>query len=190
MESKGYKVTAFCGLNDYKGTSGKKKVFPKAKPQLSPSVEAQGPAPAASAFERLTAMEGEWIDANGAFGKKGAVVAVYEVTGAGNTIIETFPVGTREEMTTVYHRDGSHVVLTHYCSAGTQPRMRAKEIHGNVMNFDFDGGTNIDPAKTSHMHNVRWEFISKDEIKADWHNWADGKEDPAHLGRMHLTRKK
>jgi len=23
---------AFCGLNDYKGNSGKKKIFPKAKP--------------------------------------------------------------------------------------------------------------------------------------------------------------
>jgi hypothetical protein len=30
LESKGYKVLAFCGLGDYKGTSGKKKIFPKA----------------------------------------------------------------------------------------------------------------------------------------------------------------
>ena len=149
----------------------------------------QTPQPAASAFERLKAMEGEWVDVSGAFGQKGAVVAVYRVTGAGNTIIESFPVGTPHEMTTVYHRDGSHVVLTHYCSGGTQPRMRATEVQGNVLNFEFDGGTNIDPAKTSHMHNMRWEFISKDEIKADWHNWDHGKEDPAHLGRMHLRRK-
>jgi hypothetical protein len=32
LESKGYKVLAFCGLGDYKGTSGTKKVFPKAPP--------------------------------------------------------------------------------------------------------------------------------------------------------------
>jgi hypothetical protein len=155
---------------------------------MSASLSAQQPA--ASAFERLKAMEGEWIDVTGAFGAKGAVVATYKVTGAGNTVIETFPINTPYEMTTVYVRDGSDVVLTHYCSGGTQPRMRAKEINGAVMNFDFDGGTNIDPAKTSHMHNVRWEFISKDEIKADWHNWNNGKDDPAHLGRMHLRRKK
>jgi hypothetical protein len=157
---------------------------------MTASLSAQSPQPAASAFERLKAMEGEWIDVTGAFGKKDAVVATYKVTGAGNTVIETFPINTPYEMTTVYVRDGSDVVLTHYCSGGTQPRMRAKEIHGTVMNFDFDGGTNVDPAKTSHMHNVRWEFISPDEIKADWHNWANGKEDPAHLGRMHLRRKK
>jgi len=153
------------------------------------TADTQSPQPAASAFERLKAMEGEWIDVTGAFGAKGAVVATYKVTGAGHTIIETFPVNTPHEMTTVYHRDGSHVVLTHYCSGGTQPRMRAREIQGNIMNFEFDGGANIDPAKTSHMHNVRWEFISKDEIKAEWHNWADGKDEPAHLGRMHLKRK-
>jgi hypothetical protein len=151
---------------------------------------AQSPEPAASAFERLKAMEGEWIDVTGAFGKKGAVVATYKVTGAGNTVIESFPVGTPYEMTTVYHRDGSHLVLTHYCSGGTQPRMRAKEIRGNVLEFAFDGGANIDPATTSHMHNARYEFISKDEVKADWHSWNNGKEDPAHLGRMHLARKK
>jgi hypothetical protein len=153
------------------------------------AVSAQGPQPAASAFERLKAMEGEWIDVTGAFGQKGAVVATYKVTGSGNTVIESFPVGTPHEMTTVYHRDGSAVVLTHYCAGGTQPRMRATEISGNVIEFAFDGGTNIDVAKTSHMHNMRMEFLSKDEIKAEWHNWSNGREDGAHLGAMHLKRK-
>lgn len=156
---------------------------------LSVTVSAQGPQPASSAFERLKAMEGEWIDANGAFGKKGALVATYKVSNAGNTVIETFPVGTPMEMMTVYHKDGTSLVLTHYCSGGTQPRMRAKEINGNVMEFAFDGGSNIDVAKTSHMHNVRWEFVSADEAKADWTNWSLGKAD-GHVGKLHITRKK
>jgi hypothetical protein len=155
---------------------------------LPVALSAQGPQPAASAFERLTAMEGEWIDVTGALGAKGAVVATYKVTGAGHTVIETFPVNTPNEMTTVYHRDGSHLVLTHYCSGGTQSRMRAKALNGNVLNFDFDGGTNMNPAHTSHMHSVRWEFVSKDEIKADWQNWSSGK--PDHVGAMHIARKK
>ena len=155
---------------------------------LSASLSAQGPQPAAAAFERLKAMEGEWIDVSGAFGAKGSVVATYKVTGAGHTVIETFPINTPQEMTTVYHRDGSQMVLTHYCSGGTQSRMRARELTGEVLNFEFDGGTNMDPAKTSHMHSVRWEFVSKDEIKADWQNWSNGK--PDHVGAMHLRRKK
>jgi hypothetical protein len=32
LEAKGYTVLAFCGLGDYKGTSGKKKIFPKEPP--------------------------------------------------------------------------------------------------------------------------------------------------------------
>lgn len=146
--------------------------------------------PAATAFDRFKQMEGEWIDVDGAFGKKGAVVATYKVTGSGNTVIESFPVGTPHEMTTVYHRDGNAMLLTHYCSGGTQPRMRATTVSGNVLEFAYEDGTNIDVAKTSHMHNMRWEWISNDEVKAVWHNWANGKEDSAHLGVMRLQRKK
>jgi hypothetical protein len=152
-------------------------------------VIAQSPQPAATAFDRLKAMEGEWIDVTGVFGKKGAVVATYKVTGSGNTVIESFPVGTPHEMTTVYHRDGTSLLLTHYCSGGTQPRMRAKTINGNVIEFSYDSGTNIDVATTSHMHNMRWEWVSNDEIKAEWHNWSKGKDD-GHVGAMHIQRKK
>jgi hypothetical protein len=150
---------------------------------------AQGPQPAASAFERLKAMEGEWVDVTGALGSKGAVAVTYKVTGAGNTVIESLAVGTPLEMTTVYHRDGTTLLLTHYCSGGNQPRMRAKEVNGNLLEFAFDGGTNIDVAKTSHMHNMRWEWISNDEVKAIWHNWTKGQEDPSHLAAMHIRRK-
>ncbi|HWI17403.1 MAG TPA: hypothetical protein VNT81_06635 [Vicinamibacterales bacterium] len=152
-------------------------------------VSAQSPQPAATAFERLKAMAGEWTDETGAFGTKGAVVATYRVTGAGNTVIESFPVGTPHEMTTVYHRDGSAIVLTHYCAGGTQPRLRAKEVNGNRLNYEFEGGSNIDVARTSHMHNMEWEFISADEAKATWHNWSNGKPD-GHIGAMHIRRKK
>ena len=153
------------------------------------SASAQSPQPAASVFDRLKAMEGEWIDVTGAFGTKGAVVATYRVTGAGHTVIESFPVGTPHEMTTVYHRDGSAIVLTHYCSGGTQPRMRATEVAGNRLNYEFEGGSNIDVARTSHMHNMQWEFVSPDEAKATWHNWSNGKPD-GHVGAMHIRRKK
>src|SRR5687767_14860957 len=94
---------------------------------LRATAEKQSPQPAASAFERFKAMEGEWIDVTGAFGAKGAVVATYKVTGAGNTIIETFPINTPYEMTAVYHRDGWHVVLAHYCSGCPRPGRRGEE---------------------------------------------------------------
>jgi hypothetical protein len=145
--------------------------------------------PAAQGLAKLKALEGDWIDADGVFGEKGKVAVTYRVTGGGHTVVETFPVGTPYAMTTVYHLDGDRLVLTHYCTSNTQPRMASKGLEGNVIAFDFAGGTNIDPAQTSHMHGARIEFTSADEIVSAWQNWKEGKPDgPAHPFR--IIRKK
>lgn len=148
----------------------------------------QGSQPAAAAFEHLKALEGTWVDPDGAFGPKGAVAATYRVTGGGTTVVETFPVGSKEEMVTVYHKDGDDLVLTHYCSAGNQPRMRARRFAGNVLAFEFDGGTNIDPKVTSHMHAATIEFLGPDEIRSTWQNWSNGARD--HAGVFRVVRQK
>lgn len=145
--------------------------------------------PAAQGLAKLKALEGEWMDVDGAFGTKGAVAIRYRVTSGGKAVIETFPVDTAFEMVTVYHLDGNDLVLTHYCSGGTQPRMRSKGLDGNTLAFDFDGGTNIDVAKTSHMHEARIEFISADEIRATWTNWSNGKPDDRHKASFRAVRK-
>ena len=150
---------------------------------------AQVKSPAEAGFDRLKTLQGDWIDVDGVFGEKGKVAVTYRVTGGGNTVVETFPVGTPFEMMTVYHRDGTGLALTHFCAGGTQPRMTSKGIEGNTLAFDFAGGTNIDLATTSHMHSARLEFISADEFKATWQNWKGGKADgPAHSFRV--VRKK
>jgi len=154
----------------------------------STAAEAQTTGAAARGFERLKALEGEWIDVDGVFGTKGAVAVTYKVTGGGHTLVETFPVGTPQEMVTVYHLDGNEVALTHYCTSNTQPRMRSKGVDGNRLAFEFAGGANIDPAKNSYMHAVRIEFVSADEIKATWSNWAKGKSD--HEATFRVVRKK
>lgn len=146
---------------------------------------AQPPGPAAAGFARPKALEGEWIDVDGAFGEKGRVAVTYKVTGGGHTVIESFPVGTPYEMVTVYHLDGDAIVLTHYCNQNTQPRMRSRGLEGRVLAFEFDGGANVDPATTSHMHAVRMEFTSADELTSAWLNWTDGRAaGPAHPFRV------
>jgi hypothetical protein len=152
------------------------------------ALTAQTKSPAVQGLDRLKALEGEWIDVEGVFGEKGKVVVTYRVSGAGSTVIETFPVGTPHEMVTIYHLDGNELALTHYCSSNTQPKMTSKGLQGNVLTFDFTGGANIDPAKTSHMHGATIEFTSADEIKATWHNWAQGKAD--HSATFRVVRKK
>jgi hypothetical protein len=156
---------------------------------LATAGAAQMKSPAEAGFERLKTLQGDWLDVDGVFGEKGKVAVTYRVSGGGNTVIESFPVGTPFEMVTVYHKDGAGLALTHFCAGGTQPRMTSKGLDGNALVFDFAGGTNIDPNSTSHMHSARLEFISADEFKGTWQNWKDGKpEGPPHGFRV--VRKK
>jgi hypothetical protein len=149
---------------------------------------AQETAPAASAFDRFKALTGEWIDVDGAAGPKGAVLATYRLTGGGSAVVETLFPGARHEMTTIYHRDGNDMVLTHYCAGGNQPRMRARTVKANTVAFEFDGGTNFDPARDSHMHDATIEFLGKDEIRAEWRSWDKGQPAP-HAPKFRLQRK-
>jgi hypothetical protein len=156
---------------------------------LVPAQSTTPAAPAAAGLEKLKALQGEWIDVDGVFGKKGAVAVTYRVTSGGKTVVETFPLNSPEEMVTVYHVDGKDLVLTHYCSGGNQPRMRSRGLNGNTLAFDYESGANIDPAVTSHMHSAQIEFLSADEIRATWNNWSHGKPDD-HKATFRIVRKK
>lgn len=149
------------------------------------------PAPAgsgAAALDRLKALAGDWVDADGSPEMKGKIAVTYHVTGAGSAVVETLVPGTPHEMVSVYHRDGDDLVMTHYCAAQNQPRMRAKTFTGNVIALDFDGGTNLDPAKDMHIHGVRIELLGPDEIREEWIGWNGGKlVTPA--TKFHLKRK-
>lgn len=150
------------------------------------------PAPAgsgASALEKLKALAGDWEEIEPKAGPKGAVAESYRVTGAGSAVVSTLASGTPYEMVSVYHRDGNDLVMTHYCAAQNQPRLRAKTLTGNVLAMDYDGGTNVDPAKDMHIHAVKIEFLGPDEIRETWIGWKDGKPEEPPLV-LHLKRKK
>ena len=144
----------------------------------------------AAALDRLKALAGEWIDVDGSTGHQGQVVVTYRVTGAGSAVVETLFPGLPMEMTTVYHRDGDDLVLTHFCAAGNQPRMRARQPTGDTLIFAFDGGTNLDPAKDGHMHSGTVRFVGPDRVDAEWQGWQNGSPEGAHLATFHLARKK
>lgn len=152
------------------------------------------PAPApptsgAAALEKLKALAGDWVEVDPKMGEKGAVAVMYRVTGAGSAVVSTLAPGTPHEMVSVYHRDGSDLVMTHYCAAQNQPRFRAKSVPANVVAMEFDGGTNVDPAKDVHIHAVKVELLGPDEIRETWTGWKGGKTEEPPLV-LHLTRKK
>jgi hypothetical protein len=154
----------------------------------APAPPAAGGKPVPAALDRFKALAGEWVAAeDGEMSKKGDLVARYAVTAAGTAVVETVFPGSPHEMVTVYHADGSDLVLTHYCMEGNQPRMRARDTSGARFDFAYDGGANIDPKRDRHMHSASLSFLGADEIRSEWTEIAEGKT--VLVARSHLLRK-
>ena len=148
------------------------------------------PAPHAG-LERMKKLAGSWVEA----GKDGKptdkVVSVVKVTAAGSAVSETLFPGTPMEMLSVYHLDKGELVMTHYCALGNQPRMKADpKSPPNQIKWVFVGGTNLDPAKDTHMHGGTLTVIDDDHIEFAGEAWEGGKPSENHCGCLKLARKK
>jgi len=144
------------------------------------------------AFERLRALEGEWVGK--AFHTEGGqqtsedTRVIYQIIGAGSTVMETLFPGTPHQMVTMYHMDGVDLILTHYCAAGNQPTLLAAPMSdGKTLSFEFQRGTNMKPSDT-HMHSVIFTFADDDHLKSVWTSQTSGK--PGDRAVFELARKK
>lgn len=102
----------------------------------------------------------------------------YHLTAGDSIIMETLTREGQPAMTTAYHADGSHLMLTHYCSLKNQPRMRAHEFKDGdkTLTFHFVDATNLKHATDAHMHRVTFEFKDHDRFTQTWVLAKDGKE--------------
>jgi hypothetical protein len=124
-----------------------------------------------AAFERLKSLA-TWQGA-----PETADTAVrYELTGAGNAVMEVQHPGTPRQMTSVFYLDQGHLVLTHYCVAN-QPHLRLDTAASTPdrLVFAFAGGSNLDPAQDGHLHSGTIQ-LKADRVESDWAVYYKGKE--------------
>ena len=126
-------------------------------------------------FGRLKGLEGtlDALPGTSPFPGDGATIE-YSVTSAGHTLVETLFPGTPQEMVTLYTLDGGHLVLTHYCAFGNQPRMRAVEAGENGLRFQFVDAGDMTSLEDGHMHGLVLTFLDDDRFRAVWESWEDG----------------
>ena len=141
------------------------------------SSPSQGAAPALQGFERIARLEGSWSGSN----SHGQPVELsYEVVADGSAVLEHLII-TREKktekMVTLYHLDGDRLMLTHYCTAGNQPRMAAKQVSPNSIGFEFLDATGLPSLETGHMHRAKLSFEGDERLKAEW-TWSENGEEP------------
>lgn len=118
--------------------------------------------PAQDAFAKLkNTLAGNWQGKDSA---GNTMAAEGKVVGKGSVLQQK-----EMDMINMYHLDGDSILLTHYCEAGNQPRMRAK-VTGDLdrLQFDFVDVTNADPKVGGFINQVVIEFISQDQVRETW----------------------
>jgi hypothetical protein len=75
-------------------------------------------------------------------------------------------------MLSVFHLEGDRLILQHYCSAGSQPRLELVRADSSGLFFDLTGGTGFDPGTDGHIHSARF-IIGPDRVESYW-TWFDG----------------
>ena len=150
------------------------------------AVPAEPQSKPATGFDQLKTLVGEW-DGKAENGK--SVRVSYKVISGGSALLETLAPGGEPEMLTVYNLDGNHVMLTHYCSAGNQPRMRALAATPGAKesNFAFLDATNLASPAAGHMHKLAIRLEDNDHFTQRW-TWRDTGKEATEV--LHFTRKK
>lgn len=133
----------------------------------SVAASAAGSSPAGAAFDVLKGLAGTW---------RGTVVSPdgpaaevqYRVASGGTVVMETLFPGTDHEMITMYRMRGDDLIGTHYCAMGNQPRFRLQSADDGRLVFAFDGGDNLDPDVSVHVHEGEIVIKDADTLEATW----------------------
>jgi hypothetical protein len=141
-------------------------------------------------LDRVKKLEGAWTMKD----EKGTeiVASVFTVSSGGTVVREVMFPGSEHEMTNVYHMDGADIIVTHYCAAGNQPRMRCTSPGLDRLTFEYDSVSNYVPGgfhgKSGFMGKVALVFIDNDHVNQVWTHYVDGQAgEPMTFA---LTRKK
>jgi hypothetical protein len=123
-------------------------------------------------FDLLKGMEGNWAGKN----NQGQPVQVtFRMTAGGSALMSEILGHGPENMITMFHMDGDRLLMTHYCGAGNQPRMKVSSSDAKSVSFEFFDGTNIGPGD-GHMQHVTFTRADADHHVEEWVFLDHGKE--------------
>ncbi len=139
--------------------------------QTSPATEAQ------KSFNTLKSLEGDW---SGKISDGMPLKVSFESTAADSAIVSTIHGfhSEKEDMVSMINMDGpDRLLLTHYCSAGNQPRLQASASpDGKTFTFDFADATNLKTPDDGHMTRVVIAVIDPNHHTEEWIFTDHGKQ--------------
>jgi hypothetical protein len=126
-------------------------------------------------FEKMKSLVGEW---QGKSLEGNTAKVTYTLVSDNSALMEKLVMGGESEMVTMYHPDGDHLMMTHYCSAHNQPRMRSQKVPVEIKDLVFDlvDVTNLSTPDAGHMKKLVLTFVDQDHFTQEW-TWREkGKE--------------
>ena len=126
-------------------------------------------------FDQIKSLAGSW---QGKATDGRPIHINYKLVSGGTAVMESIEESAEAEMITLYYLDGDHLMMTHYCMANNQPRMRADSTTSSksAIKFTFVDATNLSGPDAGHMH--AHSIIWKDggHVTQQW-TWREkGKE--------------
>jgi hypothetical protein len=134
-------------------------------------------------WDRLKSLVGSW---QGTVEGKPARLA-YALISNGTALVETSETHDASQMVTVYHPDGTSLLMTHYCSAGNQSRMRAERLEGDRIAFALVDSSNVSSLAEHRMTGLVLTFRDPDHLTQEWTEKGGTEEQ---TGRFEFTRKR
>ena len=134
-----------------------------------------------AAFERLKGLVGTWQ-----IGDRDDQVRYY-MTGDGSALVEIFE--TSRGMASVYHMDGDDLLVTHYCGANNQPRMKAVDYdpERGALKFDFVDVTNVADPEAYYTREIEIVFQDENHVEVRFNGLEAGEAFPV---AQSLSRKR
>ena len=115
-------------------------------------------------FHQLATLEGKWVGK----GSEGQPIEVtFRMTGGGSALMSEIHGHGPENMLTMFHMDGDRLLMTHYCGAGNQPRMKVVASDAKSVSFEFFDGTNIGPG-AGHMQQATFSWPDANHHTEEW----------------------
>lgn len=148
-----------------------------------PAAAAETAGKTSPSWAKMKSLAGEWT------GKMGdtAGTVTYRLVSNGTALMETIDAPDHSQMVTVYHPDGDTLLMTHYCSMGNQPRMRATGLENGKLDFRYVDASNLKTPDAPRMNRLVIDFVDADHVVNEW-TYRDGAKEQTE--KFALTRKK
>jgi hypothetical protein len=130
---------------------------------------------AQKAFTAIKNMPGSWEQKM----PDGQTLQVsFKVVSDGSAVMSEITGMGKDNMISVFNMDGpNRLLLTHYCSAGNQPRMQASvSPDGKTMTFNFVDATNLATPDAGHMQSMVLTRLDENHHTEEWTFNDHGKE--------------